>query len=74
MTEHLYIRNNENTITILRELLEMGYNIKIHAYDVGNQDHLTLTLVHTKYDDAQLIVLKDDEHVVKDGVSLGWVN
>jgi len=71
MKEHLYIRNNENTMTILRELLEIGYNIKLHAYDVGNQDHLALTLVHQKYDDAQLIVLKDDEHVVKDGDTRG---
>ena len=54
-------------MTVLTELLEMGYEIKIHTFDVGNQDHLTLTLVHTKYDDAELIVLHDDEYVVKEG-------
>ena len=64
----IYLLKNENTFKVIDELLKVGYEIYIYPEDVFNQDHITLALVHTKYDDdKQIVILEEGEYVMKQG-------
>jgi hypothetical protein len=64
----IYLLKNENTFKVIDEFLKSGYEIYIYPEYIGNQDHITLALVHTKYDDdMQIVILEEGEYIMKQG-------
>jgi hypothetical protein len=63
MNKTIYLKINENTITILNELLNNGYEILIKNDGAFTKyDELTLELFHIEYDGNTFLDVTRDEY------------
>jgi hypothetical protein len=63
MNKTIYLKINENTMTILNELLNNGYEILIKNDGAFTKyDTLTLELLHIEYDDYMFMSITTDEY------------